>query len=86
MTAQSAQNAARCSECRRLRKSLESMTKYVQAFLGALDVEMRKPSSPERGKRIAEISNKLDMANDHIRYFDLGIDYRKDKKPKARHA
>ena len=72
-----------CRQCRKLRRSLLKMTDYVRAFLGALDDEMKSPSSLNRGGRVALLSNKLDIANDSIRYFELGIDYRKDRKPRV---
>jgi len=62
------------------------MTLFVRSFIDALDSEMRRPSSPERGKRIAYLSNQLDLSNDRLRFFDLGIDYRKDRKPKVEEA
>jgi hypothetical protein len=67
-------------EVRNLRKYLTDLTKSVKICLNAFDEEMKKPSSNERGKRIAQICNALEMENDRARYFGLGIDYRKDKK------
>ena len=61
------------------RKYLGVLTKTVQMFLRAHDALMRQPSTVERGKRIARLSNALEMANDRARYFGLGIDYRTDK-------
>lgn len=54
-------------------KALVAHTEYVSAFLALLDEEMKAPSSPERGKRIAALANKLDMANASARRFTLGI-------------
>ncbi len=38
----------------------------------AIDIEMRKPSTNERGSNIAKITNYLEMANDRARHFGLG--------------
>ena len=65
---------------RMVRKHLKELTERVMYELGEIDREMRQPQSPERGNRIAAISNRLEMANDRARYFGLGIDWRKDKK------
>lgn len=62
----------------KLRKHLKTLTSNVGRFLYLLDQEMLKPSTPERGKRIAERMNELNFANDQARYFGLGIDFRKD--------
>lgn len=60
------------SKEREYKKALKELTQFVDTFLGSLDAEMRKPSDIARGKRIAELSNKLDMGNDHVRHFTLG--------------
>ena len=60
-------------ETRELRKGLMLLTLGVRAATSALDVEMLKPSDVERGKRIAAIINKLDLQNDSVRRFTLGI-------------
>lgn len=46
-----------------------------------IDAEMVKPSTPERGKRIGEALNALNMAVDQVRFFTLGVDFRRDKNP-----
>ena len=61
-------------------KALRKLVKQNQEFLWWLDVEMRKPSTFERGKRIAAASNALEVAVDHVRYFTLDVDWRKDGK------
>jgi len=33
---------------------------------------------------VAKLANDLDMANDRVRYFALGVDYRTDKKGASR--
>jgi hypothetical protein len=63
-------------ECRRCtseyRKHLRDLTRHVTECLAAIDGEMAKPSSPERGKRIAAICNALNMSNDMAKRFGLG--------------
>lgn len=67
-------------DARRFKKYLVQLTKDVQICLKAIDIEMRKPSTVERGKNIAKICNALEMQNDKARYFGLEIDFRKDVK------
>jgi hypothetical protein len=74
------------SEARKLRDSLTTLTTTVLNFLGHLDREMKKPSTVERGERIAVLCNAVEMANDSARYFGLGIDYRTDQKPRVAEA
>jgi hypothetical protein len=61
-------------DARNVKQHLEELSAAVSAHLKALDAEMALPSTPERDKRIAA------LANDRVRYFALGVDYRKDKK------
>ena len=68
-------------EARQYRKALVSLTNDVQACLAAFDKAMVGPSTPARGKHIAKICNALALQNDKIRYFTLGVDWRKDKRP-----
>lgn len=56
---------------RKLTKGLRDLTDTVSRFLAVLDVEMQKPSNEERGRKIALLSNTLDMANDAILRFTL---------------
>ena len=63
-----------------LKVYLNSLTDAVMVCLREIDKEMQKPSTVDRGKRIATICNALEMVNDQARYFGLGIDYRTDKK------
>lgn len=58
---------------RKLRKDFKALTDKVKAFLAALDREMKQPSSPERGSRIANLANALNMANDSARRYGLDI-------------
>jgi hypothetical protein len=80
-----------CDDCKKqkreminLRKHLKALTDNVLRHLVLLDEEMKKPESAERGKRLAQLANALEMANDSARYRGLGIDFRKDNKDKER--
>lgn len=57
---------------RELTKHLRDLTATVKICLDHLDTEMAKPSGPERGGRIARISNALNLQNDIARRFGLG--------------
>lgn len=63
-------------------RALEGFVKSVEIFLVALDIEMKKPSDFERGRRVAQLSNALELAKDRIRFNELGIDFRTGKKRK----
>jgi hypothetical protein len=63
---------------RALEKSLKELTYSAGIFLRQLDGVMKQPESGKRGKLIAELANRLEYARDSVRYFTLGIDYRKD--------
>ena len=78
-------HAASRSEQRDLRKALKALTASVRAALGELDAMMRAPESVGRSKKIAAISNALEMANDRARFFALGEDWRKEAR-RARKA
>lgn len=54
------------------KKHLNLLCRYVRASLAQIDVVMMLPSVRERGEKIAEICNALDMANDHAWHFGLG--------------
>ncbi len=69
---------------RAMRKALENLTDAVLVSLRDLDEVMHLPNTPERGKLVALIANKLDMANDMVRYFTLGVDYQKDDNSKLK--
>lgn len=72
------------------KKDLESLTVAVVNALSHLDAIMKLPSTVERGKRIAEWSNQLEMANDYAMRFGLGYSWKKianiktnSERPKA---
>jgi len=57
---------------RELKKHLRNLTETVAQFMAALDAEMKLPSDASRGKRIAHMTNALNMQNDIARRFGLG--------------
>jgi hypothetical protein len=70
-------------EAIRQRKALVTLTTNVKNYVAHMDRLMSEPSSAERGKKVAELTNTLAMANDHARYFALDIDWRRDKPAKV---
>lgn len=66
-----AEKAAR-RQAREVKKYLAALTKTVQRAIEAIDAEMLKPNSFERGKRIAKITNVLELQNDMALRFGLG--------------
>ena len=72
-------------EERKQRKHLQDLSVAVGTFLRAMDVLVKRPSDEKRGRDIALLLNTLEMANDQVRFFALGVDYRddaqKNKKP-----
>jgi hypothetical protein len=68
---------------RELKKYLRDLTDAVRLHVQLLDEEMLRPADHERGKRVARLSNDLELVNDRARYFALGVDYRTDAKRRA---
>ena len=60
-------------EDRELKKSLRTLSHSCFIFLRQLDEVMKGPSTPERGQKIAKLSNYLEMANDTVRRFALDM-------------
>lgn len=58
----------------KFKKSLKILTNEIAKSLSYLDLEMKKPGSHERGKRIAKIWNKMKFDNDSALHFGLGVD------------
>lgn len=67
-------------QARKDKLALKNLSDSTGAFLRALDILMKEPEGNVRGRKIAKLSNDLEMANDTVRYFHLGVDYRKDTK------
>ena len=63
-------------------KHLKELTTCVSVFLRHLDAEMVKPSTVERGGRIAKLSNMLEMANDGALHFGLNQSFGKISRTK----
>ena len=74
----------RYPELKESEKYLKSLTLAVSVFLKTLEGVMHMPTSPERGRRVAELANALDMENDLARHFGLGIDLKTGKKPRKK--
>lgn len=66
------ENAKLRREVRDLKKTLREHAEVCRKVIAALDIEMKKPSDMERGKRIAKIVGALEFTNDRARYFQLG--------------
>ena len=64
---------------RELFTKLAHLCASTRTALAEIDAAMAKAPEAERGKKVAAICNALEMVNDQVRYFTLGIDYRKDK-------
>jgi hypothetical protein len=54
---------------------LKELTLAVIDYLSALDAVMSEPSSPERGSKVAKLSNALNWANDRAMAFSLGMSF-----------
>ncbi len=68
---------------RALKSHLRDLSAAVTKHLLAFDAEMRTPDSVARVKRIAKLADDLEYANDRVRYFALGVDFRTDQKAPA---
>lgn len=63
-------------------KYLTLLCHNIDEFLSWMDMEMKKPSSHERGSRIATACNALDLVNQRAKLF--GLPRRKGRtKPRA---
>lgn len=60
-------------ELARMKKSLRALSDDVKTFIILLDGEMTRPSDNLRGQRIAKMSNGLELKNDMVRRFSLGL-------------
>jgi hypothetical protein len=56
-------------------QGLKDLTLAVLDYLSALDAVMSEPSSPERGSKVAKLSNALTWANDRAMHFSLGMEF-----------
>jgi hypothetical protein len=60
-------------KARDLRRHLRDLTAAVAAHLEEIDREMRGPARHDRGRRIAVLCNRLNLANDMAQRFGLGV-------------
>lgn len=56
----------------RYRRELRKLSDLIQNYLILVDDAMKLPP-PERGPRLADLSNKLEMRNDMVRRFVLEV-------------
>lgn len=65
---------------KKIEKSLKDFTKFIALFENAVDAEMTKPSTAERGRRIAGLMNQLSFENQRIMHFILHYSFEKIKE------
>ena len=65
-----AQKELRCHK-----KALTSLTTSVVYFLALLDVVMKGPSTPERGRHIGKLASALGLVNDSARRYGLNLSW-----------
>lgn len=58
-----------------MHRAFKTYTAFVKDVTVLVDDEMRKPSSPERGSRIAKLMNQLNLQTDAVRRFTLELDW-----------
>lgn len=72
-------------EIREQQKKFRTLALQVAAFLAKMDVVMAgQKSTVERGEKIAELCNQLEMANDIALRFGLGLERRGTKLRKVK--
>jgi len=64
------------------KKYLKGLTANVLKCLKAIDQEMKRQESAERGRRIAAICNCLEFYNDQAMRFGLGYGFKKINRMK----
>ena len=68
-----------CKEISTLRRGAKDLAMIVELFIEWLDQEMKKPSSFERGQRIAHACNEVELAKDRVKHR-LGLPLRKRRR------
>lgn len=63
---------AKEKQSRLMKVHLTNLTRAVRRYLELMDQVVKETPSPERGQRMARLSNALEMANDQARHFGLG--------------
>ena len=69
-------------EFNKLKNDFRNLTVAVQNHLSLLDAVMKTPSTLERGREIAKLSNYLDAANDSAMHFGLDMSFKLINKGK----
>lgn len=73
-------------EARKLREQLRELTANVQGYCSRLDYLMAgQESTVERGKKIAQLTNHLQTANDSAMHFGLGLSFKRIGRIKKLH-
>jgi len=67
-------------------RDLKLLTKSISSLVKLIDAEMGKPSTQERGERIARWLNSIELQNDQIRHFTLGIDLKTGRKQRRKQS
>jgi len=62
---------------RKQREALEKLTTSNIQFINWIDAEMKRPSDVERGKRVAQATNSLELVNDGVMHFTLDYSFKK---------
>lgn len=71
------------TELYELKQHLRKLVNAIEYHLATMDVVMKQPSTPERGKEIAELCNGLELRKDVAKRFGLGKTPKR-KKGKAK--
>jgi len=70
---------------RALKRELQQLSNAILLFANHMDqivaTDRRIPTLT--GRQLARLLNALDLANDRVRYFTLGVDFRSDDKALA---
>lgn len=65
-------------DAKKLRKALSELTAAVRATVKHVDALMARPPTKDRDGDVAKAMNAIEMANDRVRFFVLGEDWRKE--------
>jgi len=60
------------SDAQNVRRWLKHLVGMSRTVIKALDAEMKKPATRERGERVAKLTNALEFASDQAWHFGLG--------------
>ncbi len=76
-------------DLKKLLKESTNFSREIYRFIGWMDAEMKRPSTDERGKRLARAINGLEMFADKFSHFTLNQSFEtisKIKKKGEKHA